>query len=57
LGWLGVIEAVRAEERQVTRVWHPEPEGALLHLKDGVHAEVLIGEPAYQVSSGETVAL
>jgi hypothetical protein len=52
-----VIEAVRAEERQVTRVWHPEPEGELLHLKDGVHAEVLVGDPAYQISSGETVAL
>lgn len=40
-----------------TRVWYPEARTAYFELNDGIHCAVLIGEPAYQVSSGEIVAL
>lgn len=48
---------VRAEKRLVTRIWHPTPEGELFDLGQGVSAQVLMGDPAYQVTSGEIVAL
>jgi hypothetical protein len=51
------VKAVLAEPRQVTRAFHPEPEGDLLPLPNGSNAEVLVGEPAYQVTSGEIVAI
>lgn len=48
---------MRAEKRLVTRVWHPEAKGELLDLGAGVNAEILTGDPAYQLTSGEIVAL
>jgi hypothetical protein len=48
---------MRAEKRQVVRCWYPEARGDLFELGNGVHAEVLIGNPAYQVSSGDIVAV
>ena len=46
---------VRGESRQIARVWHPDPLAALVPLKNGSNAEVLIGEPAYQLVTGEIV--
>lgn len=45
------------EKRQVSRVFHPEPQGELMALPNGSNAQVLVGEPAYQLTSGEIVAL
>jgi hypothetical protein len=55
--WLTVMEAARKDGRLVTRMWYPEPRGDLFDLGNGINAAVLIGPPAYQVSSGETVAI
>jgi hypothetical protein len=52
-----VIDAARAEDRLVTRVFHPSPDGELLHLRDGMHAVVEVGPAGYQVTTGETIAL
>jgi hypothetical protein len=51
------MEAARNDARLATRVWFPEDRGAHFELNNGVNCAVLIGEPAYQVSSGEIVAL
>ena len=51
------MDAVRAEPGQVVRCWFPEPRGALFELPNGANAEVLIGAPAYQLTSGDIVAL
>ena len=49
---------VLAEKRIVTRIWHPAPEGGpLFDVGAGVNAEVLTGDPAYQLTSGEIVAI
>jgi hypothetical protein len=55
--WLDVITAARADARLTTRIWYPEPRGDLLDIGNGINAQVLIGAPAYQVSSGEIVAI
>mgnify|MGYP003575122164 CR=1 FL=1 len=55
--WLDVIEAARKDSRLVSRVWFPEPRGDLVDMGNSINAAVLIGEPAYQVSSGEIVAI
>lgn len=51
------MTAARSDARLATRVWFPEDRGAHFELNNGVNCAVLIGEPAYQVSSGEIVAL
>jgi len=51
------MQAARAESRLATRVWFPEDRGELLDLGNGINAQILVGEPAYQVTSGEIVAL
>lgn len=51
------MDAARADKRLAVRLWYPEDRGDILHLDNGIHAEVLIGNPAYQVSSGEIVAV
>lgn len=55
--WLTVLEAARADKRLATRVWFPEPRGDLVDVGNSINAAVLIGAPAYQVSSGEIVAV
>lgn len=55
--WLDVITAARKDVRLATRIWYPEPRGDLFGLGNGINAEVLIGAPAYQVSSGEIIAI
>jgi len=55
--WLDVIEPARKDARLTTRIWYPEPRGDLFDLGNGINAQVLIGSPAYQVSSGEIVAI
>lgn len=52
-----MVEAARKAPGLVARVWHPEAVGELLDLRHGVNAEVLVGNPAYQLSSGEIVAV
>lgn len=52
-----MITAARAEHRQVTRIWYPDERPALFELDNGSNASVVIGDPAYQVSDGEIVAL
>lgn len=51
------MEAVRAESRQVSCVYFPDPRGYFVMLPDGSNARVLTGEPAYQVSDGDIVTL
>lgn len=51
------MQAARADKRVVTRVWFPEERGDLLDVGNGINAQVLVGDPAYQVTSGEIVAL
>lgn len=55
--WLDVIEAARNDARLVSRVWYPDPRGDLLDLGNGINAAVLIGAPAYQVSTGDIIAI
>lgn len=55
--WDDVAKAARAEPRQVSQVYFPEPDTALLDLGGGINANVLTGEPAYQLSSGEIITL
>jgi hypothetical protein len=38
-------------------VTHPQPQGEHLHLANGVHAVVAIGPAAYQLSTGEIIAI
>lgn len=52
-----MIAAARADERLVTRVFHPAPDGTLLHLHDGVHAVVEVGPAGYQVTDGGLISL
>lgn len=51
------MAAARAEKRQVTRCWHPAPDCELFELGAGINAQVLIGDPAYQVTDGDIVTL
>jgi len=51
---------VLAEPRFVTRIWHPAPEGGPLfdtRAGAGINAEVLIGDPAYQVTTGDIITI
>lgn len=41
------------EPAQVVRCWHPEPEGKLFQLPNGVNVEVNEGPAAYQISAGD----
>lgn len=52
-----MIDAARAETRLVSRCFYPEPRSALLELGAGINAAVVIGEPGYQLSSGEIITL
>ncbi|SDC65883.1 hypothetical protein SAMN05428966_10258 [Massilia sp. PDC64] len=49
--------AARADGRLVTRVFHPAPEEALVHLANGVHAHVETGPAGYQLTTGERIEL
>jgi hypothetical protein len=49
--------AAIAEQRSVSRVFHPSPVGEHLHLGDGVHAAVLTGSAGYQLSTGEIIEI
>ena len=51
------MTAVLADARQVTRVFHPEPVGALLQLSNGTNAVLAVGEPGYQITTGEVIAV
>lgn len=55
--WAAVCDAARAHAGLVSRVFHPEPQGELVELRDGINAGVAVGEPGYQLSSGELVRL
>lgn len=45
-----------AEPAQVVRCWHPEPDGVLFQLPNGVNVEVNTGPAAYQISAGTIVS-
>ncbi|HEX7644846.1 MAG TPA: hypothetical protein VF472_21810 [Burkholderiaceae bacterium] len=49
------MAAVKAERAQVSRCWHPEAPIELIDLGRDLRARVLVGEPAYQLSSGEII--
>lgn len=51
-----VMDAARAEKRLVSRAFYPEPR-AEFELFDGIFAAVALGEPGYQLSSGEMITL
>lgn len=51
------MDAARKDIRLATRIWFPEPRGDLFDLGNGINAAILVGAPAYQVSSGEIVAI
>lgn len=51
------MTAARAENRQVTRVFYPVVDGELLQLPNGTNAVLEVGEPGYQLSSGELIPL
>lgn len=42
---------------QVSRCWHPAPPGDLVEALNGSMIAVHVGAPAYQLTSGEIVAL
>lgn len=56
-GWADLTEAVRAEKAQVSRAWHPAPEGQVIELKNGSNAAVEVGAPAYQLTTGDIITL
>lgn len=51
------MTAVRAEQRQVARIWYPEPRGDLFQLPNGSNAHVVEGPAAYQCSCGTKIHL
>lgn len=55
--WLGLIDAILDDPEQVSRCWHPEPKAPLVQAKNGSCIEVLVGDPAYQKTTGEIVAM
>jgi uncharacterized membrane protein len=55
--WLDVIEAVRASEKRVTRMFYHEARPELFDLGNGVNACVVLGDPGYQTTDGEIVTL
>lgn len=57
IDWLGLMALVHEEKQQIVRCWHPEPKGELAQLKNGSNIEVLVGETAYQLTTGEIIAL
>lgn len=54
---MGVRAAVEMAEGQVVRCWHPEAPVGLGWAFNGTCYEILVGDPAYQLSTGAIVAL
>lgn len=48
---------MRASEHQVSRCWYPDADLELIDMANGSMVAVLVGEPAYQLSSGEIILL
>lgn len=48
---------MRNETRLVSVCWHPDPPAEFLDLGRDINARVLVGNPAYQLSSGEKFAV
>ncbi|MES2148601.1 MAG: hypothetical protein V4508_02300 [Pseudomonadota bacterium] len=48
---------VRAVRHQVARCWHPDARGEVFDMPNGSMVAVLVGAPAYQLSTGETINL
>ena len=57
IDWLGLMAAIHSEKAQVVRCWHPEAKHDLAQLKNGANIEVKVGNPAYQLTTGEIVSL
>lgn len=56
ISWLGLVEAVKAEHRLISRAWHPEAKADVI-ATNASDVIVLVGEPSYQLSTGEIVAI
>lgn len=59
MSWDDVVQAVKAKnspKQVIATVWHPTPGAELIHMDCG-SARVLVGEPQYQLSTGEIVKL
>lgn len=56
IGWLGLVEAVKAEQRIVATAWHREAESEVIST-NASDVRVLEGDPAYQLSSGEIITM
>lgn len=54
--WRGLVDAVNAHSGIVSTAWHPEPKSELIGT-NASDVRVLVGEPAYQLSTGEIIAL
>lgn len=48
---------MRGHAELATRCWYPQDHGPLFEVRAGINVEVLIGEPAFQLTSGEIVTL
>jgi len=57
IDWLGLMDAIKAENRMVVRCWHPEPNAESGEWKNGINFEVKHGAAAYQLTTGEIVSL
>lgn len=42
---------------EISRLWYPAAPCALLEIGNNITARVLVGEPAYQLVTGEIVTL
>jgi len=50
-----MVDEVLSERRQVVRFWHPDKFDSIIHAKNGAGIEVCVGNPAYQLTTGEII--
>ena len=59
MDWRDLVVTIRLTYKPdhcIATVWHPDPYGELIDTPHG-NVRVLVGEPAYQLTSGEIVPL
>lgn len=52
-----LVDIVRAEKRQVVRMWHPDKFDPLIQAKNGSSIEVNTGTARYQLTTGEIIEI
>lgn len=52
-----LVDTVRAESRQVARLWHPDATDPLIQAKNGSSIEVCTGKAAYQLTTGDIIEI